>query len=146
MGGEDQPMKIRLIALVIMFKKGRETIDFVDFNYFYGQMGAGKSTIARLIDYCLGGDLVWTPALQSEFVSASLLLKVGEVALTVNRDANVNQIRAQWMNDEESLDVLVPARASSGEVIPDTGVEILSDLVFYLLGMVPPQSSPQQDQ
>jgi len=50
-------MNIQLTDIVIAFKKAHEQIDFKDFNYFYGQMGAGKSTIARLIDFCLGGDL-----------------------------------------------------------------------------------------
>ncbi len=48
-------MNIRLIDIVITFEKVRERIEFADFNYFYGQMGAGKSTIARLIDFWFGG-------------------------------------------------------------------------------------------
>ena len=50
-------MKIRLAELHVSFKKSKESIKFADFSYFYGQMGAGKSTIARLVDFCLGGDL-----------------------------------------------------------------------------------------
>jgi rRNA maturation endonuclease Nob1 len=132
-------MNIRLIDLLIAFKKERERIAFTDFNYFYGQMGAGKSTIARLIDYCLGGDFVWTPALQSEFVSVSLALKVSNVDLVLNRDANAGRIRAQWKKDEESFEVVIPARSPEGEIIPGTGVEVLSDLIFHLAGKVPPK-------
>src|SRR6185369_4385625 len=135
-------MNIRLIDLVLAFKKAKERIDFADFNYFYGQMGAGKSTIARLIDYCLGGDLgesEMTPALQLEFVSASLSLQVGEFSLILERNAFSNQIRAQWSADEEQFEVLIPARAASGEVLPGTGVEVLSDLIYYLSGKTPPR-------
>lgn len=134
-------MKIRLLDLVITFKREREIITFTDFNYFYGQMGAGKSSIARLIDYCLGGDgdLVSTPALQSEFVSVSLSLKIADSALVLNRDANANQIRAQWSKNKELFEVLIPARGPAGEVVPDTGIEVLSDLVFHLIGSTPPR-------
>ena len=135
-------MNIRLIDLVLTFKKAKEKIDFADFNYFYGQMGAGKSTIARLIDYCLGGDLGesdMTPALQVEFVSASLSLKVLETAVILERNANSNQVRAQWSVDDQQFEVLIPARNAAGEVIPSTGVEVLSDFIFYLSGKTPPK-------
>lgn len=134
-------MKIRLLDLVITFKKGHEKITFTDFNYFYGQMGAGKSSIARLIDYCLGGngDRVSTPALQSEFISASLSLLIADSILVLNRDANANQIRAQWDKNKEPFEVLIPARKPTGEVVPGTGIEVLSDLVFHLIGHTPPK-------
>ena len=50
-------MKVRLTELHLSFKKEKELIRFADFSYFHGQMGAGKSTIARLVDFCLGGNL-----------------------------------------------------------------------------------------
>lgn len=134
-------MKIHLLDLMITFKKEREKITFTDFNYFYGQMGAGKSSIARLIDYCLGGDgdLVSTPALQSEFVSVSLSLEIANSALVLSRDANANKIRAQWSKNKELFEVLIPARGPAGEVIPDTGIEVISDLLFHLAGSNPPK-------
>lgn len=135
-------MNIRLIDIMLVFKSGREKIDFKDFNYFFGQMGAGKSTIARLIDFCLGGNLgkaEMTPALQTEFVSASLSLKVAECPLVLDRDAHSNYIRAQWVNAEQQFEILIPSRKSEGEVLPDTGVEVLSDLIYYLSGKIPPK-------
>ncbi len=135
-------MNIRLTDLVIAFKKAHERIDFADFNYFYGQMGAGKSTIARLIDFCLGGDLgetEMTPALQTQFVSSSLSLKVAEISLVLERNANSNQVRARWSTPEQQYEVLIPARTAAGEVLPDTGVEVLSDLIYYLAGKTPPK-------
>lgn len=132
-------MKMRLNDLVISFKKERQRIVFTDFNYFYGQMGAGKSTIARLIDYCLGGDLVWTPALQSEFVSVSLAMTVADSDLVLNRDANAGQIRAQWKQGNEPFETLVPARRAGGEIVTGTGIEVVSDLIFHLTGKTPPR-------
>jgi len=50
-------MNFRLLDMVLTFRKAHERIELADFNYFYGQMGAGKSTIARLIDFCLAA--IW---------------------------------------------------------------------------------------
>lgn len=135
-------MNIQLTDIVIAFKKSHEQIDFKDFNYFYGQMGSGKSTIVRLIDFCLGGDLgetEMTPALQTQFVSASLSLKIENIPLVLERNANSNQVRARWSAAEQQFEVLIPARAAVGEVLPDTGVEVLSDLIYYLSGKTPPK-------
>ena len=77
-------MKMRLNELHLICKKSVEPIVFDDISYFYGELGAGKSTIARLIDYCLGSkQIVMTPALQSEFVAVALKLTVGEVDLKI---------------------------------------------------------------
>lgn len=135
-------MNIRLLDIVITFKKSHERIEFKDFNYFYGQMGAGKSTIARLVDFCLGGELgeeEMTPALQSEFVSASLSLAINGSPLILERNTKSSHLRAQWSIDEEQYDVIIPARAAAGEVLLGTGVEVLSDLVYHLAGKVPPK-------
>lgn len=135
-------MKFRLIDIDLAFKKQRESIRFDDFTYFHGQMGAGKSTIARLIDFCLGGHLgesEMTPALQTEFVSANLSLEIGEVSISLERHAYSNEIRARWNTEGEGFEILIPARVPDGEVLPDTGVEVLSDLVFFLVGKEPPK-------
>jgi uncharacterized Zn finger protein (UPF0148 family) len=138
MGRFNQAMIVRLHELVVHCKRKREVIGFTDFNYFHGSMGAGKSTIARLVDFCLGGRLEYTPALQSEFVAASLELTVGTTRLLLTRNSNQNEIRAQWDQAGDPFDVLVPARQAQGEVLPKSGVETISDLVFRLAGIEPP--------
>jgi energy-coupling factor transporter ATP-binding protein EcfA2 len=135
-------MKFFIDELHVAFKKSKETIKFSDFTYFYGPMGAGKSTIARLVDFCLGGSLgdkEMTPALQSEFVSASLLLKIEDTVLNLRRDCGANLIRANWKQAEELVEVMIPARSADGEVIAESGIEVLSDLIYVLGGKTPPK-------
>lgn len=132
-------MRIRLRELLIFCRDYHEVIPFAEITYFHGQMGAGKSSIARLVDFCLGGSLDLTPALTSEFVTAQLRLVVAQSDLLLERSRSSTFIRAQWEKDGELHDVEIPARTPAGEVVPSTGVEVLSDLFFYLAGMAPPK-------
>lgn len=102
-------------------------------------MGAGKSTIARLIDYCFGGGLDMTPALQSEFVSAMLVFNINDVPVRLERAVNSNQLLASWDVGERAQQLIVPARVPGREVLPGSGVEVLSDLLFYLADVQPPK-------
>ena len=54
-------MKINLKLLELHFRKSVESIAFDHLNFFWGKIGAGKSSIARLIDYCLGADIGVAP-------------------------------------------------------------------------------------
>ena len=140
-------MKVRLTELHLSFKKEKELIRFADFSYFHGQMGAGKSTIARLVDFCLGGNLgehEMTPALQSEFVSASLILEVEETLVDLRRDSTSNLIRANWKQGDDVIEVMIPARQARGEVIPGSGIEVVSDLIYVLGGRIPPKVRKSQ--
>ncbi|KQR15462.1 AAA family ATPase [Deinococcus sp. Leaf326] len=128
-------MNFRLEQLVLDFKQDVERVPFRRFTYFHGQIGAGKTSIARLVDYCLGGRFDPTPALQAEFVSATLDLVVGETRLQVRRDVGSDQVVAEWLRGERTISLALPARKAAGEVLPGTGVEILSDLLFYLAGL-----------
>jgi hypothetical protein len=132
-------MNIRLIELELTCRKSVEVIPFTDFNYFYGEIGAGKSTIARLIDYCFGGDIVMTPALQSEFVEASLRLTINGTPCLLSRERDSNQVTATWGPDDAQEQLMLPARRANGVVIPDTEVENLSDFIFHLAGLRPPK-------
>ena len=135
-------MRVRLTELHLSFKKRKEVIRFTDFSYFHGQIGAGKSTIVRLVDFCLGGNLgesEMTPALQSEFVSASLQLEVEETLVDLRRDSTSNLIRANWKQGDDVIEVMVPARIAKGEVIPESGIEVVSDLIYVLAGHTPPK-------
>ena len=132
-------MNLRFTSLDVECKKKTEQIVFSDITYFYGPMGSGKSSIARIADYCLGGDLEVTPALQSEFISATLLATVEGKPVAFSRDIDTPKIRVKFDLNGESYDILIPARKPAGTVIPGTKVEVLSDLIFFIAGLTPPR-------
>jgi len=79
-------MKMLLIKLIIETKKGEIEFPFAEsFTYIYGKMGAGKTTVTRLITYCFGEDLIDTPALQQEFLGASLHLILSNNSVVLSR-------------------------------------------------------------
>lgn len=132
-------MKFQIKSLVLTFAKEEVVIAFKEVSYFWGQMGAGKTSIARMIDYCLGGNIELTPAMQSEFVSAMLYLELETGALSIERPRESDRVIAKWGEGEDSHELSLPARKADGEVLPGTGVEHLSDLIFWRSGVVPPR-------
>lgn len=135
-------MKIKLHKLILKTKKADYEIPFSNsISYFYGKIGAGKSTIPRLIDFCLGGDLKETPAMQQEFVSVSLELNIGKYSVKLDRSKGENSVIAGWQElpTGEPMAMQVPIRGQKGKfLMPDTKVESMSDLLFYLSGLEPP--------
>ncbi|MBI2309085.1 MAG: hypothetical protein HYU78_17485 [Rhodocyclales bacterium] len=131
-------MKLALKRLHLSLRRSTERIDLPGVVYFFGPIGSGKSSIGRLIDYCLGGSYNWTPALQAEMVSASLEMSVNDVPVTLHRDKDSGQVVAAWREGDETLQVLIPARTGTNEVLPNLGVVVLSDLLFYLAKEEPP--------
>ncbi|MCC7137791.1 MAG: hypothetical protein IT460_05110 [Planctomycetes bacterium] len=132
-------MKMQLRDLTLTCRRETVVVRFSDFSYFFGEIGAGKSTIARLVDYCLGGSIVLTPALQNEFVSARLALRVSDVPVVLQRDRDSDQVLSTWGEGDQEQSARVPARRAQGIVIPGTKVENLSDFVFHLAGISPPR-------
>ncbi len=133
------PLKLFIQSLDLTYKRSTISIPFKEVSYFYGQMGAGKSSIARLIDYCLGGGFDLTPALQSEFVSATLHLLINDKPVSFERPRDSNKIHASWEDASGKSDIIIPARKPEGIVIPDSNVEVLSDLIFWLSDIIPPK-------
>lgn len=131
-------MKVVLKFLQLHFRKSVETIEFDHVNFFWGKIGAGKSSIARLIDYCLGADINLTPALQLEFVQAVLCLEIEGRRLTIYRERESNNVVVAWTEGDELLEVLIPARKADGVAVPGTAIEVLSDLLFHLADLPAP--------
>lgn len=131
-------MRLALKKLHLSLHRSIERIDLPGVVYFYGPIGSGKSSIGRLIDFCLGGTSAWTPALQAEMVSAALEMSINDVPVTLHRDRDSAQVMAAWPEADETLQVLIPARTGTNEVLPDSGVAVLSDLLFHLAKEEPP--------
>lgn len=132
-------MNIRLTHLVLRTRKTTEEIRFSKtVTFLYGPIGKGKSTVARLVDYCFGGDLERTPAIQQEFVSVVLGAKLGEYECTFERGAEDTQaVRVSWTRGEDDFGS-VNAPLSAGEMpLLDGEVYNLSDLLFHLCGVEP---------
>jgi hypothetical protein len=132
-------MKIILRFLELHFRKSVETIEFERVNFFWGKIGAGKSSIARLVDYCLGADINLTPALQLEFVQAVLSLEVEGRRLTIYRERESSNVVATWNDGDQALEVIIPARKADGVVVPGSSIEVLSDLIFHLADLPAPK-------
>ena len=133
-------MKIRLKRLIVRTKKTIEEIEFSDVvTFLYGPVGTGKSTVARLVDYCLGGALERTPAIQQEFVSAELSILVGEHDCTIERGADDGQaVTVTWSGPSSGAESLsVPLKPQTQALLEQANVYNLSDLIFHLCGTTP---------
>lgn len=132
-------MKIHLRNLIVRTRQTAEEIHFSDnVTFLYGPVGTGKSTVARLVDFCFGGDLERTPAIQQEFVSVVLGVKLGEYDCTFERGAEDTQsVRVTWSSKENDFGSVNAPLAAGGVPLVDAEVYSLSDLMFHLCGIEP---------
>src|SRR5581483_2129244 len=132
-------MKVQLRKLIIRTKRTTEQINFSDVvTFLYGPVETGKSTVARLVDYCLGGDLERTPAIQQEFVTAKLSVELGEYDCALERGAMDTQaVRVSWSgNDTDVGSLNAPLEAGEAPLLRED-IYNLSDLLFFLCGITP---------
>jgi len=132
-------VNIRLRQLRITTRRSTETLTFSpSVSFLYGPVGTGKSTVARLIDYCLGGELEWTPAMQQEFVAAQLSIDLADYNCTLERAATDTQtVRISWKKGEVDFGSLGAPLAAGAVPLVGENVHNLSDLLFYLCGITP---------
>lgn len=128
-------MQINFYSLNLNCRKSQETID-LDHQvlFFHGKVSSGKSSIARLINFCLGGSLERTIAIQKEVISVSLELAVGKYKVLLERNAvSSSTVTATCLDDQgEAFTVNVPVSAGAVPVYANK-IYSLSDLIFYLL-------------
>ena len=102
-------MKIYFEKLLVVCKKKIEEIDLShQVSFFHGKIGSGKSTIARLIDFCFSGDLENTAAINSEFISAKLFLAIEDYSVILERVYKENTILVIWKHKEEIYRLKAP--------------------------------------
>ncbi len=139
-------MNIHFNFLFLQCKRSKEKIDLTSqISFFYGQISSGKSSIAKLIDYCLGGEVEKTPAINKELISATLDLVIGDYQVILERTYETNKIQCTWMNDlGEQATVLAPVIPEDKAIWSDN-IFSLSDLLFYLLGKSPIKIASNQN-
>jgi RNA polymerase-binding transcription factor DksA len=128
-------MKLRFHSLKLLCNKSEEMLHFAEnVTFIHGTLSLGKSSVARIIDFCLGGDLEQTTAIQREFIAAQLDLTIGGFKVLLERNRGENQITASWVTHAgEPTSVLVRAKGD-GPPSYDEDVANVSDLVLRLLG------------
>lgn len=131
-------MNFRLQKLVVQFGRSREEIDLDHHvTIFHGKISSGKSTIAKLIDACLGGSLPQVPAIKQEFVSAELTARIGLYEVLFERNAGSRQVQVTWLDaNGESASVMAPVDNAESPIWGEK-VYGLSDLIFELAGIGP---------
>jgi len=132
-------MNIRFRQLDVTTKHTLETFDLSrQVTFLHGPIGAGKSSVARLIDFCFGGRLERTPAIQLHFVSARLLLDLGAFRVQLERSADdLQSVRVTWVGaNGDRGSVNAPLQPASTPIIGEA-VFTLSDLVFWFTGIEP---------
>lgn len=132
-------MKIRLRHLNVRTRRTTEQINFSEVvTFLHGPVSTGKSTVARLVDYCLGGDLERTPAIQQEFIAVELGVAFGSYDCTIERSADDTQsVRVTWSGPDDDIGSVNAPLAAQAEPLIDAEVYNLSDLVFHLCGVTP---------
>ena len=132
-------MNIKFNTLTLQCRKSREIIEFSPkVSFFHGQISTGKSSIARLIHFCLGGKLERTPAITQELVSVELSCLIGDYEVLFEREAKgTNQVQVSWKSSNSEMgSVLAPIDTASGPIWGET-IFNLSDLIFYFMNIIP---------
>ncbi len=132
-------MMFRFDTLTLSFRQSREVIRFSpQVSFFHGPISSGKSSVARMINFCLGGKLEVTPAIHHEFISAQLAGCIGQSKVLLERELGSNQVHVTWRDSEgEPMSALAPLKATPDSPILGTEVYNLSDLIFHLQGITP---------
>ena len=134
-------MNIKFKTLTLQCKKSREIIEFSpQISFFHGEISSGKSSIARLVDFCIGGELEHTPAIQTELVSVELSAIIGNNEVLFEREPSSNKIQVSWKSNEGEIgSVLAPIQSSPNPPAPIWGDSVfnISDMIFYLLNITP---------
>lgn len=135
-------MKIFLENMII---KSRNEVFEIPFSkkmtYYYGPSSVGKSTILRLIDWCLGAeDVERTTEITNLFLGATLNILLEDTKISLSRDFGENEIVVDYVNSKnEEISRKIPIKAKEYPVIPEQGIYNISDFLFTFSGLKPPR-------
>jgi hypothetical protein len=132
-------MDIRLRHLEVVTTSTKEQFSFEPLAVFlHGPIGAGKSSVARLIDYCFGGRIERTVAIQRHFIAVRLRLHIRGFTVEIERGAeDAGSVRVTWSSETGASGAInAPFDAQPGPIHGDN-VYNLSDLIFWFSGVEP---------
>lgn len=131
-------MNIKLLQLSLFCRKTVEVVSFSpNISFFHGQTFVGKSTIARLIDYCLGASNIEKgPAITEELISVQLSTEINNRAVLFERGVVSQRVKVTWQEKGASESINAPVAAGSNPIFGND-VYNLSDLIFFLFGITP---------
>lgn len=139
-------MKLLLETLRVKTRKGIFEIPFSKkITYYYGQSSVGKSTILRLIDWCLGEENIEkTAEIVDQFLGAKLSIILEEKKITLEREFGENEIVIEFTEDNEELSRKIPIKQKDYPIIPNTQIYTISDFLFHYGGLKPPHIKRSQ--
>lgn len=115
-------MNIKINGIDIYTNNGRITYNFdSQITYIYGNIGVGKSTLLSLLVYCLGGNLVETPAIKDQLASVGLRIELAKRSYTFRREYR-------------SAHVFIDC---GGGVVKRIHKREVSDFIYRTLGIAP---------
>ncbi|MFN3833133.1 MAG: AAA family ATPase [Allorhizobium sp.] len=127
-------MKIKVHYLKLLCRLSEEVVSFGDdITFIHGTLSLGKSTVARLIDFCFGADLEMTTAIQRELLGVQLTISVGKHEVLIERNKGEGHLRVSWVDEDGAISLQVKAKGD-GPVVYGTDVQNISDLIFVLMG------------
>src|ERR1700710_1112264 len=109
-------MQINFYLLSLQCRQSKEVIDLSSqVIFFHGKVSSGKSSIARLINFCLGGNIERTIAIQKELTSVTLELGIGKYRVLFERSASHSTfINATCVdNENNSFTINVPIETTT---------------------------------
>src|SRR5206468_1227636 len=114
-------MRISVYSLTIQCKDSREIIAFSSqVSFFHGATSAGKSSIVRMIDFCLGGTLEITPAVRKEVLSVAIDVQLGDRRCNLERESlHAKHVHVIWTDEAGEHHLQVPVDPSSTPVYGD---------------------------
>lgn len=129
-------MFIQFKTLTLQCRRSKEIIDLsYQISFFHGKIGAGKSSIARLIDFCLGANLDPTTAIKQELLIVSLELVINDNIVLLEREVSSGEVNATWIDlSKNSASIIAPISPGTKPIYGET-IYSLSDLIFFLLGL-----------
>ena len=132
-------MNIRLHRLRLLCKASVEIVSFSPHvTFIHGELGLGKSSVPRLVDFCFGGALERTTAIQNEMIAVQLSATFGHYEVLFERAVGERTVRLTWTGPtdgvQEQASVQLPAKGDGPVVYPPDVVN-LSDMLFRLLGL-----------